>query len=112
MTTKRYFGIAATLVVLFMVPMISAEDESDPVTLTGEVTIHEEDENGEIVSIYLADTDRGNVLISEDGLWEEILDHVDERIEATGVLTKAGQLMFTYKITVTSFSPADYDGDE
>lgn len=112
MSPLRTTGIALALLAFLTLTPVPAEDDAAAVTLTGEVTVHEEDDEGEILSIYLAGTAKGDVLIAKNALWDQLLDYEDEEVEVTGTLSASPTPPFSHQITVTSFRSLDDDDED
>ncbi len=74
-------------------------------TLVGEVAVNESDEDGNVLSVYLMDTEEGDVLVAQDGVWKDLLSRIGDTIQVWGTLGASQDPDFEYVIHVTKFSP-------
>jgi hypothetical protein len=82
--------------------MVAAQEEET--TIQGEVRVHEEDDEGQILSIYVSDETYGDCLVAKGRQWEGLVKHVGETVRVTGLLSETDEPGFWYVIQVSRFS--------
>ncbi|HXI03678.1 MAG TPA: hypothetical protein VNI57_10930 [Candidatus Saccharimonadales bacterium] len=104
----------ASFVVLSHSPATRAEDakKGGDKSVVGDVEVHESDANGKVKSVYLADTDEGDILVKDGGASADLLKHVGETVEAWGALEATDLDDFDYVMTVTRFEVVASDDDD
>lgn len=78
----------------------------------GEVEADEMDDSGNVLTIYLADTDEGDLLIAKNGAWAELSRVVGETVEVWGTLSASDSEDFDFVITVSRFKVIEDEDDD
>ena len=98
-----YFSALSIGAVLLLTGSPTHADEGT-VTLKGYIDIAESDDDGNVASVSIYDSEWGSVLISKEGKGSELLKHVDAEVELTGQIVELDDDNgYAYVITVASF---------
>ena len=98
-----YFSALSIGAVLLLTGSPTHADEG-VVTLKGYIDIAESDDDGNVASVSIYDSEWGSVLISKEGKGSELLKHVDAEVELTGQIVELDDDSgYAYVITVASF---------
>jgi hypothetical protein len=77
----------------------------EAVTLNGEIEVAEYDDDGNVLSVMVYDSEWGSVLVSGEGKGKELLKHVGAVAKVTGTLVELDdESFYSYSIRVSSFS--------
>ena len=111
--TTRTASTAALLIglaLLFVGAPTHAEE--DEVTLKGYIDAAEYDDEGNVTSVSIYDTEWGAVLISKEGKGKELIAHVDAGVELTGRIVELDdESGYSYEITVSAFKLEEPEDD-
>jgi len=102
-----------TLSLASLVPFTASwSEDRDPeglATVTGTVESAEEDENGFATRVYI-EADDYDYLVAAEGAGADLVDHVGDRVEATGRVSDSDDKAdFDYLLYVESFTVLDGD---
>lgn len=84
------------------------EEDRATWTVTGQVQVDQEDDDGNVLSVFIEDFDQGDFLVAGDGAGAELVDHVGETVEAIGWVTEDDdEGFYDYIIHVESYKILD-----
>jgi len=85
---------------------------SEEPSYVGEVEVGDEDASGNVTSIYIADTDEGDLLVEKGGSWAGLVDKVGETVEVWGTLSPSEDEDYDHVIAVKRFVVIEADDDD
>jgi hypothetical protein len=94
-----------TLFAVTMTGPANGEEESATWVVYGRVEIDQEDDEGNVISVFIDDPDQGEFLVAADGKGPELLGHVGDTVEATGWVSEDDETgYFDYVLHVNSYT--------
>lgn len=86
--------------------------DGEPLTISGEVGIAEEDDDGNPVRVYIDDLDRGAVLVLDTPKGRELIRLLGSTVKVKGLLRESEDPAWDWTIDVSAFELHEpYDDD-
>jgi hypothetical protein len=96
--------VALSIGVALLLTGAVTQANEETVTLNGYIEVAEYDDDENVASVSIYDSEWGSVLISNEGRGSELRKHVDADVELTGQIVELDDDSgYSYAIKVTSF---------